>query len=626
MIIIQYNKMKMTTGAFLFIRCPKIKSIRKVVTEFILKNESTNSRSEIAIQLLYSKCSASYKDENLPNTRKSILKEVFQNIGKIGKWPIAHRRTWNESDFDLNEMLSNMAKLYMLEFGFFDNYVVEYPINDTLKQVFVRPAKKGIDVSMEEMTMMVRGILELAGIEFSEKEISKDVQESFELDKEFREIPINFPVETVTLEELKEAVPGIDFERIIQSSIHPKNGNWETVKKRISSGKFDLFFGSQKNISSLIAKTKPRVLANYLILKYVEYAHVFYNIAASGGIGSADCLAIVKSFFPRASLRVFVRNHFKKENLVVASEMIENLKESFIEMIQKSTWLSKETKENAILKVVKMKKVVGYTQEYERKGALDEMFQTLEISEADSFFAIVMKINRFKTEQLLDFVSSESLLDPRHSLTEANAYYNAMNNLMSILVPFLDKPLFDFKYPRYVTMAGVGRIIAHEIGHAFDNNGRFHDETGHLRDWWSIEDSKEYEEKTKCFSDKIHDFFDPTYGKKLNLTKVLHEVLADSFGIEATWIAFNKMDLKNEESLIEFGDHDHRRLFFQIAALDFCSPSRIDPYSEKYDLELSHPTERFRVNVAFANSKSFSEAYTCPVGSKMNPKEKCRMF
>uniref|UniRef100_A0A1I7UKW3 Peptidase_M13 domain-containing protein n=1 Tax=Caenorhabditis tropicalis TaxID=1561998 RepID=A0A1I7UKW3_9PELO len=391
-----------------------------------------------------------------------------------------------------------MAKLHMLQFGFFETGIVEYPMNGSPKQVVIRPAISRFIVPREELATTVMEILKLSGIERRMEELVEEVGECLELDKELG------------------------------------------------------------RISSIISRTPSRVLANYLILKYVEYSYFYY--APEVKTDADHCLEVVTAILPRASLRVFVRNHFKRENIRVASEMVEEVKEAFIEMIRNSTWLHVATGDQGGR--------YPKSSENEESSWVHEGIRErrnprwdLDVSPEDSFFTLMTKINRFKTEQLMDYVTSDSLLNPIDSLVVANAYYYFTKNSLNVLIPFLDKPLFDFKYPRYVTMAGVGRVIAHEIGHAFDTIGRQTDEIGKVRDWWSPEDSKEYDHRVECFAGQFEDFVEK------NATDVLPEIIADALGIEATWIAFKKLDLSNEETLIEFGHHDFKKLFFEIAGL-----------------------------------------------------------
>ncbi|KAF1766950.1 hypothetical protein GCK72_006908 [Caenorhabditis remanei] len=547
----------------------KDRIVIKLIQHFLLSNQSANTASEIAMKIMYRSCERSLQPRNIITYREAIQKEVFLNIKKIGNWPMANM-TWNESEFSLNDMIANMAKLHMLHYGFFEAGILDYPIDAAPKQLMIRPARSRFDMFLPEFTHVISELLRLSNVTFLNETLTKDIQDGLNLDTElgkFR-IPDREP-ESVTVKELKKAVPAIDFERILKTLLNPERGNWTNVKNRTTAARFESFFNPEKNISSIISKTKPRVMANYLIMKYIEHAYIYYSMRFRYASKYSHCLELTINLLPRAALRVFVRNHYKKENMVVASKMVEIIKDAFIEMFENSTWLHEETRKAAILKVKKMNKVIGYTEEYEREGALDQQFETLHLTPEDSFFTIMTKVHRFKTEQLMEYVSTNSLLNPIDSLVVTNAFYFPGKNLLSLLAPFLDKPHFDAHYPRYVTMAGVGRVIAHEIGHGFDTEGRHSDETGQYRDWWTPEDSAEYDKRASCFQKQFDEFKDPFLGEMQQGLGVLSEVIADALGMEATWIAFKKLDLSNEQTLIKFGDQDQdfKKLFFRAAAL-----------------------------------------------------------
>lgn len=78
-----------------------------------------------------------------------------------------------------------------------------------------------------------------------------------------------------------------------------------------------------------------------------------------------------------AAFRVYYQNYFDKENLQIVSDMIDDTKKNFIEMIQESTWLHESTKKSAIRKVEAMKKIVGYPQEFTPPGTLDKLFENV---------------------------------------------------------------------------------------------------------------------------------------------------------------------------------------------------------------------------------------------------------
>ena len=49
-----------------------------------------------------------------------------------------------------------------------------------------------------------------------------------------------------------------------------------------------------------------------------------------------------------------------------------------------------------------------------------------------------------------------------------------------------------------INYGAEGSIIGHELTHEFDDQGRKFDLKGNLRDWWTPEDAKEYDERGAC--------------------------------------------------------------------------------------------------------------------------------
>ncbi|WP_373435483.1 M13-type metalloendopeptidase, partial [Metamycoplasma equirhinis] len=68
----------------------------------------------------------------------------------------------------------------------------------------------------------------------------------------------------------------------------------------------------------------------------------------------------------------------------------------------------------------------------------------------------------------------------------------------------LQAPFYNEKQSSSVNYGGIGAVIAHEISHAFDNNGANFDENGNMENWWTDEDKKQFELKAK----KMIELFD----------------------------------------------------------------------------------------------------------------------
>ena len=52
----------------------------------------------------------------------------------------------------------------------------------------------------------------------------------------------------------------------------------------------------------------------------------------------------------------------------------------------------------------------------------------------------------------------------------------------------MQAPFYDKDASREENLGGIGFVIAHEITHAFDNNGAKYDENGNAADWWTASD------------------------------------------------------------------------------------------------------------------------------------------
>ncbi|SYV93342.1 Neutral endopeptidase, partial [Mycoplasmopsis synoviae] len=64
-----------------------------------------------------------------------------------------------------------------------------------------------------------------------------------------------------------------------------------------------------------------------------------------------------------------------------------------------------------------------------------------------------------------------------------NAYFNAFGNHIVFPAAILNGEFYNLKNSRSENYGGIGAVIAHEISHAFDNNGARFDENGSLKNW-----------------------------------------------------------------------------------------------------------------------------------------------
>ena len=84
----------------------------------------------------------------------------------------------------------------------------------------------------------------------------------------------------------------------------------------------------------------------------------------------------------------------------------------------------------------------------------------------------------------------------------------------------------SFAYQRIENIGGIGFIIAHEISHAFDNNGSKFDENGLLNNWYTESSNKKYNEiQSKVI--EYYDKYEVIYNISNNGKRTIGENIAD---------------------------------------------------------------------------------------------------
>lgn len=76
--------------------------------------------------------------------------------------------------------------------------------------------------------------------------------------------------------------------------------------------------------------------------------------------------------------------------------------------------------------------------------------------------------------------------------------------------------------------------------------------------------------------------------------------------------------------LVNLEKYNVEQLFFIALAKNTCADYRLEYLKTKIDHALIPP--RNRVNLALGNLPYFATSFKCPLSSKMNPSERCRIW
>jgi putative endopeptidase len=245
----------------------------------------------------------------------------------------------------------------------------------------------------------------------------------------------------------------------------------------------------------------------------------------------------------------------------------------------------------------------------------------------DSYLNNVHEATKFEFHRQLDKIGKpvdrgEWTMTP----PTINAYYDAQLNTINFPAGILQPPYFDPAVEDAADYGAVGMIIGHEISHGFDDQGRKFDAEGNLRDWWTLEDAKAYEQRDQCIIDEYTQEI-PEAGVKQNGQLTAGEDTADNGGMRLALMALENK-LQSESKSLDAKDPDGwtpRQKFFLSYGNEWCTQYRPELMRTAV-LTNPHSIPKYRVNNVVSNMPEFQQAFSCKAGTPMVRAKQCRVW
>lgn len=251
---------------------------------------------------------------------------------------------------------------------------------------------------------------------------------------------------------------------------------------------------------------------------------------------------LAHSYFGDAFGLAYAHKHISPEAKANVLEMLHNMLDVYRERIQINSWLSAGTKEMAIKKLNNLALHIAYPEKL--SPLYDELTVNINVDKP-SLLATVNDLNlQSKTYVRAHF---NEAIDPElWSMTAdtVNAYYSPSENCIVFPAAILQAPFYDLNASSASNYGGIGAVMAHEISHAFDNNGSQFDEQGNLCNWWQESDYAAFQIKT----DEMIKLFDQfaTEAGPCNGKLTVSENIADAGGIACAYAACMQSDSLHE--------------------------------------------------------------------------------
>ncbi|MCO5950796.1 M13 family metallopeptidase [Mucilaginibacter flavidus] len=305
--------------------------------------------------------------------------------------------------------------------------------------------------------------------------------------------------------------------------------------------------------------------------------------------------------------QIFVKEYFPEKTKERYVNLVEAMRASFKEHIEKLDWMSEPTKQKAYDKLAKVTPKVGYPDKWKD-------FSTLTIDRGP-YAQNVMRANnfwhRFNANKLGKPVDhTEWDITPQ----TYNAYYNPSNNEIVLpaaqfLIPGIkDEDVDDAVVYGYAAASTIG----HEMTHGFDDQGRQFDAAGNLKAWWQPQDSVKFTQRAQMLINQFNGY--TIYGLHVNGKATQGENIADLGGIVIGLDAFKKTEQYKEGKSINGLTPTQR--FFLGYALGWLGQQRQE-YLSSQILTNEHAPGFMRVNGPFTDVPEFYEAFHIKKGDKM---------
>ncbi|XP_021915643.1 endothelin-converting enzyme homolog isoform X4 [Zootermopsis nevadensis] len=321
---------------------------------------------------------------------------------------------------------------------------------------------------------------------------------------------------------------------------------------------------------------------------------------------------------------MFVREVFHGNSKPMAEEMINEVRNAFKSNLQNLTWMDTETQEAAKSKADAITDMIGFPNYILNPDQLDDKYKDLDIRQYE-YFENNLRVNQYNLRRNVEKLD-QPVNKTRWGMTPptVNAYYTPTKNQIVFPAGILQAPFYDIDHPRSLNFGGMGVVMGHELTHAFDDQGREYDQNGNLHQWWNNKTIAKFKERTECVVDQYSNY--EVNNKHLNGRQTLGENIADNGGLKAAYHAYLKWASTHHEELPIPGlNLTHRQLFFLSFAQVWCSSSTDEATNLQIEKD-PHSPPQFRVIGPLSNLPEFSQEFSCPVGSKMNPKNKCEVW
>ena len=294
---------------------------------------------------------------------------------------------------------------------------------------------------------------------------------------------------------------------------------------------------------------------------------------------------------------LYVEVWYDEETDNYIRSMCDDIKESYRVLITEADWLSEQTRNDLLIKLDNIIYKTGMDLKRQDPNEYKDIC-------GDNWYELVKNYKVKKNQESMDSLKREQdRTIPGMDMVVVNACYEASLNTITINTGILIYPMFDINADYYTNLGGIGMVIAHEMGHAFDSNCIYFDMNGNYDpSWISEKDVATLEERNKTAISYFEDNFTIFEVYHVNGEQTLGENYADLGAMECL------MNItKNKE--------DREKLFINYAKI-WSSKTTSENLMTALETD-EHSPSILRVNSILSTTNEFYETYGVKEGDGM---------
>jgi len=359
--------------------------------------------------------------------------------------------------------------------------------------------------------------------------------------------------------------------------------------------------------------------AQLLSTPFVEENFAFFGKTLTGAKELQPrwkrCVRFTNADLGEALGQSYVAEVFPPESKAAALKMVHELEAALKADITELSWMTPETRKQALEKLAKVENKIGYPDKWRE-------YSKLKIIRGDAL-GNLLRANEFEFDRQLQKIGKP--VDRQEwgmTPPTVNAYYSDLENNINFPAGILQPPFYDPKIDPAVNFGAIGAVIGHELTHGFDDAGSQFDADGNLHNWWTPKDREQFDSLESCFVNEYDKFVAVDDVHERGQLE-LGENTADNGGLRIAHLALLDV-LANTPEKPTDGFTPEQRFFVGWGQI-WCESERPE-FARLIAQTNEHALGRFRVNGVVGNMPEFQKAFSCKADAPMVRKPVCRTW